>query len=185
MTSQTNLGARPQQQGASLETQPGNLVGHLPEASRLSVLSYLDSRTTLVGDEHLIDACNNSTEKKVAVAICGDKVVVSLGVRAGPYARQHWQLIQEEGSQLHPDAKGWLDPKCHRPREGVFVCATAFKVVCGKVILGGGSLLYESPMESDAAHLTEFLQRSLDSHSLKAQMPANEPPLTPYGNSPE
>ena len=57
----------------------------------------------------------------------------------------------------------YLDPTSRRPREGVWVCGTAFKVQEGKVSLGGGSLLFDPPSETDAVHLTEFLQRVLDS----------------------
>lgn len=161
MTTQTTTGLRPLQQQASAEPRHSNPLGCLPEVSRLSVLAYLAPQTTLVGHEHLIDAHKNGSDKKVAVAISGDKVLVSLGVRAGAYSRQHWQLIQEEGSRLHPEAKEWLDPTNRRPREGVWVCGTAFKVTEGKVTLGGGSLLFDSPSAIDSLHLTEFLQRAL------------------------
>jgi hypothetical protein len=164
MTTQPAIEPRQQDKATILDTQPGQQVGVLPEASRLSILSHLNPENTLVGADHLIDAAKNGTDKKIAVAICDDKIVVSIGVRTGPYSRQHWQLIQDEGSRLHPEAKGWLDPTSHRPRDEVWVRATAFKVEDGKVILGGGSLLFESPSPIDSVHLTEFLQRALDSH---------------------
>jgi hypothetical protein len=163
MTTQTTTGPRPLQQASSTEIRHSDPLGCLPEVSRLSILSYLDPQTTLVGAEHLLEAHQNATDKKVAVAISGDKVLVSLGVRAGPYSRQHWQLIHEEGSRLHPEAKEWLDPTSRRPREEVWVCGTAFKVHEGKVTLGGGSLLFDPPSEIDSAHLRDFLQRVLDS----------------------
>lgn len=162
MTINSTAEPRPHNKDASLDSRQGDPLGCLPEVSRLSVLSYLDPTTTLVGEEHLLDALRNGSDKKVAVAICGDKVLVSLGVRAGAYSRQHWQLIHEEGSHLHPEAKEWLDPTSHRPREGVWVCGTAFKVQEGQVSLGGGSLLFDPPSETDSAHLRDFLQSVLD-----------------------
>jgi hypothetical protein len=161
MTNHPTAEPRPHNRELSVDSRQSDPLGCLPEVSRLSVLSYLDPKTTLVGEKHLLDAHTNGSDKKVAVAISGDKVLVSLGVRTGPYSRQHWQLIHEEGSHLHPEAKEWLDPTSRRPREGVWVCGTAFKVQEGQVSLGGGSLLFDPPSESDAVHLTEFLQRAL------------------------
>ena len=161
MTNHPTAEPRPHNRELSVDSRQSDPLGCLPEVSRLSVLSYLDPKTTLVGEKHLLDAHTNGSDKKVAVAISGDKVLVSLGVRTGPYSRQHWQLIHEEGSHLHPEAKEWLDPTSRRPREGVWVCGTAFKDQEGQGSLGGGSLLFEPPYESDAVHLTEFLQRAL------------------------
>ena len=135
----------------------------MPEVSRLSLLSHIDPATALVGAEHLLDAHRTGNDKKVAVAISGEKVLISLGVRLGPYSRQHWQLIAEEGARLHPEAKGWLDPKSHRPTEGVWVRGTALTVNDGKVLVAGSSLLFDPPSEMDIAHLSEFLQKALDS----------------------
>jgi hypothetical protein len=132
-------------------------------ASPLAVLAEIDPRLALVGEECLIQAYDTGAHMKVAVAIHGNAILVSLGVRAGAYSRQHWQLIQEDGSKLHPEASSWLDPHSHKPNGGVHVLGTAFRVENGTVILGGGSGLYVSPEGEDARHLANFLQRALDS----------------------